>query len=147
MSRRVLLTCLLAVWMCAMGRADVRLPAVVSDHMVLQRDSDVTIWGWADPGERVSVETGWHTGATETTADADGRWRVTGAHHRRRRAEHHHRHPVNNVLTLTLTCCTCCRVWICSGQSNMEWSFAHGVCRTVTANAPQPTTRTFACSA
>ena len=124
MSRRVLLTCLLAVWMCAMGRADVRLPAVVSDHMVLQRDSDVTIWGWADPGERVSVETGWHTGATETTADADGRWRVT-VHTTAAGGPNTITVTGNNVLTLRDVLLG--EVWICSGQSNMEWSFAHGV--------------------
>src|SRR5207302_1465239 len=57
------------------ARADIRLPAVVGDHMVLQRDLPLPIWGWADPGEEVSVTLG-EAKATAKT-DASGKWRVT----------------------------------------------------------------------
>ena len=50
------------------ARADVRLPALFSDHMVLQRDVIVPVWGWAEPGEAVTVSI---AGQTKTaTADA-----------------------------------------------------------------------------
>ena len=39
---------------CAVARADVRLPAIFGDHMVLQRNFPVPVWGWADPGETVT---------------------------------------------------------------------------------------------
>jgi sialate O-acetylesterase len=39
-----------------LARADVRLPHIFADHMVLQRNVKVPVWGWADPGERVTVE-------------------------------------------------------------------------------------------
>src|SRR5947209_5740376 len=56
------------------ARADVKLPAVISDHAVLQRDKTVPVWGWADPGEQVTVTLG---GQTKTaTAGQDGKWIV-----------------------------------------------------------------------
>jgi hypothetical protein len=57
------------------ARADIRLPAIVGDHMVLQRDLPLPIWGWADPGEEVTVTLG--EAKARATADANGKWRVT----------------------------------------------------------------------
>lgn len=54
--------------------ADVRLPAIFSDHMVLQRDASVPVWGWADAGEEVSVSIAGQT--KKTTANNDGKWTV-----------------------------------------------------------------------
>ena len=54
--------------------ADVRLPGLFSDHLVIQRDKPVNVWGWADVDESVSVSFG---GATQTTkAGPDGKWMV-----------------------------------------------------------------------
>ena len=46
--------------LCPALNADVRLPAIFSDHMVLQRESAVPVWGWADPGEKVTVSFSGH---------------------------------------------------------------------------------------
>ena len=55
--------------------ANVRLPALFSDHSVFQQRSGNPIWGWADPGEKVTVKTSW--GETDSaTAGKDGRWMV-----------------------------------------------------------------------
>ncbi len=99
--------------------ADVTLPAIFSDHMVLQRDVAVPVWGWADPGERVTVAL---AGQTETaTSDADGRWSVKltplaagGPHVLSVQADN--RIDVADVLVG--------EVWLCSGQSNMAMSVA-----------------------
>src|SRR5438045_1089036 len=56
------------------GRADVTLPAVVGNHMVLQRDLPLPIWGWADPGEEVTVALGKQKATAK--ADASGKWQV-----------------------------------------------------------------------
>ncbi|MEE3260060.1 MAG: hypothetical protein VX293_12700 [Candidatus Latescibacterota bacterium] len=54
--------------------AELRRPAVFGDHMVLQRDQPLPVWGWADPGAEVTVE---FLGQTaHTSADADGKWQV-----------------------------------------------------------------------
>jgi sialate O-acetylesterase len=60
--------------LCAPAIAAVRLPAILSDHMVLQRDAHVPVWGWAAPGEAVSVAFGKQT--VRTSAADDGRWKV-----------------------------------------------------------------------
>lgn len=57
------------------GSAAVRLPAIFSDHMVLQQDRAVPVWGWAEPGEEISVSI---AGQRKTArADANGKWKVT----------------------------------------------------------------------
>lgn len=104
------------------ARADVRLPAVFSDHMVLQRERQVPIWGWADSGEQVAVVFGEQT--KTTTANDEGRWQVTldplslGEAHSLGQArslvvEGNNRLEFADVLVGD--------VWVCSGQSNMEW--------------------------
>ncbi len=67
---------LLAVLFCSSAFAETRLPAVFSDGMVVQRDSEIAVWGWDEPGQRVSVRAGWGERAT-TQADDNGRWRLT----------------------------------------------------------------------
>ena len=65
----------LAVFCTAVpSQADVRLPQIFGNHMVLQREQPVPVWGWADPGEEVSVQLGDTT--LSTVAGDDGRWMV-----------------------------------------------------------------------
>ena len=59
----------------APARTGLRLPTLFSDHMILQQKTKNTIWGWASPGENVTVTASW--GATaSTTAGADGKWKL-----------------------------------------------------------------------
>ena len=73
-ARRYLLTsiCFLLCWFSLF--ADVTLPRVIGNHMVLQRDKECRIWGWADKRERVSVE--FNGTEKATRADQQGRWMV-----------------------------------------------------------------------
>jgi sialate O-acetylesterase len=94
--------------------AAVTLPCVFSDHMVLQRDKPVVVWGWADEGEKVTVEV---AGKSESAAaGSDGRWSVTigplavGGPHRM---------IVKGANTITIDDVLVGEVWLCSGQSNM----------------------------
>ena len=57
------------------ARADVKLPAIFSEHMVLQQSQEVPVWGWAEPGEKVTVAIAGKI--KEATAGADGKWTVT----------------------------------------------------------------------
>ena len=96
-------------------RADVTLPAMISEHAVLQRDAKVAIWGKADAGEAVTVE--FRAQKKTATADKSGAWSVT-------------LDPLTaggpDVLTITgkntvtVPDLLVGEVWICSGQSNME---------------------------
>ena len=98
------------------ARAEVSLPPLFADHMVLQRGQKLPVWGKADAGEKVTVSL---AGQTQTaTADADGEWRVD-------------LDPVNSGEPLTLTVSGTNQVevtdvligevWLCSGQSNMNF--------------------------
>jgi len=97
--------------------ADVRLPAVFGDHMVLQRDTAVPVWGWAEAGEKVTVTLG---GQTKTaTADRDGKWSVRlGA----LKAGGPHTLKVEGKTALEVSDVLVGEVWLCSGQSNMAMS-------------------------
>ncbi|WP_343303855.1 sialate O-acetylesterase [Chitinophaga niabensis] len=95
--------------------AQVKLPAIISDNMVLQQQSTVTLWGWAKPGEAVKVEANWSKGAQSTKADAAGKWAVrmktgkAGGPYTLRFNDV----EIKNVLLG--------EVWLASGQSNMEF--------------------------
>jgi len=115
--RRLALSAALLLAAAATARADVRLPGFVNDHMVVQRDVPLPVWGWADPGEAVSVELGGH-GAT-ATADAKGRWRVSLP---ALPAGGPHVLTVKGKNTLTVSDILAGEVWLCSGQSNMEFT-------------------------
>ena len=56
------------------ARAEIKLPKLFNDHMVLQRDTEANLWGWAAPGEEVKVSLGDATATAK--ADADGKWKT-----------------------------------------------------------------------
>lgn len=102
--------------MLAMGSqpvmAKVRLPKLVSDKMVLQRDTDLKIWGWADAGEKVTVRL--MGKYYETEADKDGNWIVTLPP---QKAGGPYLLEVNEISIRDVLIGD---VWLCSGQSNQE---------------------------
>ena len=69
------LLCLLLAPLATLHAADLRLGSPFSDHMVLQREKPVAVWGWADAGESVTVA--FDRKARTATADADGKWSLT----------------------------------------------------------------------
>ncbi len=100
--------------------ADVKLPAVIGDHMVMQRGAKATIWGWADPGEKIAVGLSWQSFPVKpTTAGKDGKWKVSintiGA-------PGPHEITVVGKNTVKVKDIMFGEVWVCSGQSNMQWS-------------------------
>ena len=99
--------------------ADVKLPAVISDNMVLQRDKKVSIWGWAKPGEEVMAGVSWHSMKWAVTAGEDGKWefamnspKVGGPYEM----------TITGKNVITIKNIMVGEVWVCSGQSNMEMS-------------------------
>ncbi|MSR47649.1 MAG: hypothetical protein EXS13_11405 [Planctomycetes bacterium] len=105
------------------ARADVRLPKVLASGMVVQQQSDVAIWGWADAGEAVVVKASWGS-ASMATAGADGRFKLMLATPKANEALH--QIEVKGKNTLVLEDVLVGEVWLCGGQSNMEWAFAYG---------------------
>ncbi len=96
--------------------ADVRLPAIISNNMVLLQDSKANVWGWAEPGEKVTVKLG-DTSAS-AMADAKGRWAVKLVGLKPGIAGEM---SVAGKNSLTVKNVAVGEVWLASGQSNMEW--------------------------
>ncbi len=101
----------------AAAGADVRLPSLVGDNMVLQKGEKANVWGWASPGEPVIVEGSWGSKSRTTADRRDGRWSVDlslpeagGPYSITIRGDNLIK--IENVLVG--------EVWVCSGQSNME---------------------------
>jgi sialate O-acetylesterase len=93
------------------------MPAIFGDHMVLQQEKKIPVWGWADAGEAVTVTLGDHT--AKATADANGKWRADLDPVKTTSA------PMSLTVagknSLTFDDVLVGDVWICSGQSNMEF--------------------------
>ncbi|MCD6049114.1 MAG: sialate O-acetylesterase [Verrucomicrobia bacterium] len=103
------------------AHADARLASIFGDNMVLQRDQKLPVWGWASPGEAVSVQLDSQS-AVSTTADTAGKWRVELPAQKADGKARTLTVKANNTLTLKDVLVG--EVWLCSGQSNMEWSVA-----------------------
>jgi sialate O-acetylesterase len=97
--------------------ANVQLPKIFGDHMVLQRDRAITIWGWADTKEKITVTL--NKQSKSVVAGKDGSWKIS-------LASEPAGGPYNLVVkgknTINLSDILIGDVWVCSGQSNMEWS-------------------------
>lgn len=96
--------------------AAVKMPQIFSDHMVLQRDMPVRVWGWASAGEHVRVA--FNGQQRETVADSDGGWQVTLKE--MPASDIPQSLTVQGENTLIFRDVLVGEVWVCSGQSNME---------------------------
>jgi sialate O-acetylesterase len=98
--------------------ADIRLPSIIGDNMVLQGGDMVPIWGWADPNEEISVSLSWRDAGWTLQTPPDGKWmfktrppEVGGPYEITLKGKN--TVAIRNILVG--------EVWVCSGQSNMEW--------------------------
>jgi len=98
--------------------AKITVATVVSDHMVLQRNSEVKIWGKANANQKISVWAEWNKLKVTTTVDSDGNWLVklkttnAGGPYRINIISGRDKVFINDILLG--------EVWLCSGQSNMD---------------------------
>ena len=99
--------------------ADVRLPSIIGSHMVLKQKTKVKLWGWSAPGEKISIKSGWDTTTYQTTANRGARWELeisTPA------AGGPYSLSIKGNNEIVLEDVMIGEVWLCGGQSNMEWS-------------------------
>ena len=102
----------------------IRLPNVLSSNMVLQRNATVQLWGWASPGEKIKVFIPWSNTTDSVVTTRDATWNLSVK-----------TPAAGGPYTITLQSRNIIRlenvligeVWVCSGQSNMEWSGNHGL--------------------
>lgn len=118
---RALAAALAAASLASPAHAHLRLPAIIGDNMVLQRDQPNRVWGWHDPGAQVTVEIAGQK--KQAKVGPDGRWTITldplpatkpGAPALTMKITGGETRELKNILVG--------EVWLCSGQSNMQWT-------------------------
>lgn len=98
---------------------NIRLPSVIISHMVLQQQSTATLWGWADPAEKIFVSTSWSNTIDSVIATGDANWKIKI---KTPIAGGPYTITLKGRSTIVLEDIMIGEVWVCSGQSNMEWS-------------------------
>src|SRR5687767_13448892 len=139
LANRLAFLLLVLIFSPALLAADFKLPSIFSDNMVLQRNFASPVWGLANPGESITIKIA--DQSKQATAGADGKWLVKldpmkeGGPHTL---------TVSGPSTITLNNVLIGDVWICSGQSNMQWSIKQSKDpESVIANSTNPNLRLF----
>ena len=120
MHRKASFITVIATALGAASLGAVELPDIISDNAVLQQNSDARLWGWSEPGSKVTVTPSWD--GRERTAKADpttGRWEVTVGTPQASFTPYEIRFD-DGKSPATISNVLIGEVWFCSGQSNME---------------------------
>ena len=118
----IFLTCLFAVFVFSNTQAEVKLPRIFSSNMVLQQGIENPVWGWADKGEQITVT--FNNKSVRTKTNKEGKWSV------KLPAQEYggpHTLTVKGKNTLVFDNILIGEVWVCSGQSNMEFQVAQSI--------------------
>ncbi len=119
--KRIILVLALLLPAVLLSAEDLRVAHIFSDHMVLQRESTVPVWGWGKPGTKVSVTTSWNGMQVETKVAKDGTWRVeVETRGVMKRADSNTMIILSGNDAIKLNDILLGEVWVCAGQSNME---------------------------
>ncbi len=114
--RLIILIILCSIAITSTAKAEIILPAIFGDNMVLQQQTDAAIWGKASPGNNVEIITSWDNQSYNTRAGRDGSWRIKV---KTPSAGGPYDITISDGLELKLSNILIGEVWICSGQSNM----------------------------
>lgn len=112
---------LLALFISFAAFSQIRLPSLVSSGMVLQQNDSITLWGWSGPDEKVVITTGWNNKKDSTKSNNGAKWKLkiktpqAGGPYSIKIKTYSSEVVLNDVMIG--------EVWLCSGQSNMEWSY------------------------
>jgi sialate O-acetylesterase len=117
----LLLLVFTGIWCPPAAQAEIRLPHVFGSHMVLQRDKPLIVWGWATPRESVTVQLG--TVSRTAQANDRGEWKVVLP---AMKAGGPYTLTVSGSSTVKYDDVMIGEVWLCSGQSNMEFGIGRG---------------------
>jgi sialate O-acetylesterase len=102
------------------AEAAVKLPALIGNNMVLQQNAQINVWGWADAGEKVTINASWQSTPATAIAAHDGTWKTTiktpaaGGPFKMTITGRDYSINIENVMVG--------EVWVCSGQSNMDFT-------------------------
>ncbi|WP_343618190.1 sialate O-acetylesterase [Flavobacterium sp.] len=110
--------------MYGVTEANVTLPNIFGDNMVLQRNSEVKIWGWGNPKEEIKLVSGWNNQEYSTVASNQAKWELTI---KTPEAGGPFTISIKGYNEVVLKNILIGEVWLCSGQSNMEMSASWGI--------------------
>ncbi len=122
--KRHLVFILALILFALVAQAQLRVPAIFGDHMVLQQRSEVAIWGWAGVGEEIAIRVSWNRDEVVTTKALNSA--VWKALLKTPAAGGPYTISLKGKSEVILKDVMIGEVWICSGQSNMEWSVNNG---------------------
>lgn len=117
---------LLSILFLAIGigtNANVTLPSLFSDHMVIEQKTKIKVWGWAKPKEKVTVTPSWNDESVTIEAAPDATWSVEIL---TPEAGGPYEMNIKGYNEINISDILVGEVWLCSGQSNMEWSVGAG---------------------
>lgn len=105
-------------------KANIRLPNIINNNMVLQQQSTVKLWGWAGPNEKVYVTTSWNNKLDSVVTTRDANWMLTV---QTPAAGGPYTITLKGENTIVLNNVLIGEVWVCAGQSNMEMNYNWGL--------------------
>jgi sialate O-acetylesterase len=120
-----LLSTILIILFSISAIAEIKLPSLVSDNMVLQRNTSLKLWGWSNPGESINISTSWNKKSYTTKGNSKSKWSVyvstpeAGGPYQITFSGSESQQIVLSDILIG-------EVWVCSGQSNMQWSSVNG---------------------
>lgn len=106
---------LLVFLTAALGK--VRLPAIIGDHMVLQQNASVNLWGWSEPAEKISIRTSWDTTVYHTKGSENANWKISI---KTPKQGGPYRITIQGSNEIIINDVLIGEVWLGSGQSNMQ---------------------------
>ena len=121
---RILSLCAITLLiLSSQSEAQLRLPAIISSGMVLQQNDSASLWGWGNPAERILVTTSWNGKTDTATVNNRANWKIKV---KTPSAGGPYTITLKGYSTIVLSDVMIGEVWVCSGQSNMEWSYLNG---------------------
>ncbi len=125
-----------------LSKGNISLPEIFTDNMVLQQSSEISIWGWAKSGETIVIKAGWMENELSVRAGNQGTWKIVLKTPSAGGPYDIHLKGYNEIVLRNVLIG---EVWICSGQSNMEWSAQSGIIngKEEIENASYPEIRLF----
>ena len=135
------ITVVLAFIMCTGNAvtAEISFPSIIGTHMVLQQKTSVTLWGWCDPMEEVKIKPGWDTVTYTAIGDNRANWKITIP---TPAAGGPYTISFAGYNTVTIEDVLIGEVWLCGGQSNMEFSANKGIKQAI-EEAPNATNKSI----
>jgi len=118
----VIIILVLVLFNTIITSAAVRLPSIIGSHMVLKQNSEVNLWGWCSPSEKIVINTSWDTITYQTTGESSAKWSL-----KIKTPPAGGPYSITINKTIILDDVMIGEVWLCGGQSNMEFSGDHGL--------------------